>query len=74
MREWLRVTRERTGRTQTVTAEIAGLSPSYLSAIECGREAPPVTRPLRRLVWLADALQVPRGELRCSGRWRNTNG
>ncbi|HEY3690146.1 MAG TPA: helix-turn-helix transcriptional regulator [Pseudonocardiaceae bacterium] len=63
LREWLRAMRKRSGRTQAVTAQIAGISREWLSTIESGREAPPVTRSLRKLVWLADALQVSRAEL-----------
>lgn len=55
----IRIWREHRGLTQTALAEIAGVSVSYLSEIECGRK-PGSAAALRAV---ADALRVPMDNL-----------
>lgn len=51
----LRATREQQGRTQNFIALAAGISKSYLSAIEHGGKANPTTRRMRVI---ADSLDI----------------
>jgi transcriptional regulator with XRE-family HTH domain len=59
--DWMREKRERAGRGQRVIAQLAGMRQPDLSDLELGRRPAPVEG-LRPLVWLADALRVPRAD------------